>query len=174
MSATEAQIKDKKSKAFLAKGAIHWAMTLFTQHWGQMLQVAGEEACQANARDQHWRDVYDQLDGTGHDSVDNEGDFSNGDEDRVLKELHGISSELTGYRSTWDDFTPAEEQATAYAEAMVLLDQVDTALGEAKGFVQACLPQEAEEDGTDDVPGATGDPAVGEGGGTSQETTPDP
>lgn len=165
MSVTVAQIK---SNAFLAKGAIHHAMALFTTHWGQMLQAAGEEACQANDRAEHWRGVYELMDGTGHEGVDNKGDFTNANPEQVMNDIDAIKTELTGYRAVWDDFTPTK--------AMALLDQVDTALGEADGFIQACLPQdiEADGDGTEDAPEGTDDPGTGEGGGAREETTPDP
>lgn len=190
MTDTAAQDQDNKVKAFHAKAALTGGLTHFLCHWADLFGLLGEEGVKQNGRDEHWRDIFGNIDGTAAESIRPTGEFADSP-GKCLEQIQDLKDGVDGYRQVWDDFTPSEEQAEGFTKAMTLLTQVVEALDMAADFVRACLPQPVEQpaaaegaevdltahevdagddgDGSEDTPADTDDPGAGEG---PREPTP--
>lgn len=158
MTATEAH---DKGLALQAKANIHQAMALFTQHWGLLHRLLGEETCEQSDRGNAWRDAYEGMDGTGHESINSRGEFCQNDQEACLTDVEGIGAGVRLYRNSWKGFIPDLEQAEQFDQAMELLKEAEAALDQADEFIRACQPVPMPEASTPVNMGLEGEPNPG-------------
>lgn len=129
-------LKTELALLFLAKAALQQAQAHLTRHWGMLLQAVGKTACHANHRYQDWTTAYENMDGVGCTSINVLGHLEE-NEEAFIREVDALLLDVNTYRTAWNGFHPEDRDQNTHAfdEAMDLLEQVEDALREAKGYM---------------------------------------